>query len=594
LVKPPLLHWIQTFVFSTIGVSAWTARLHAVLATLGSILLVGWIARRRFGDEGGVWAAAVMATMPLVLVPGRVGTLDALLSVHVLAAVALDLAVPRGERRYGAYAFGALLGLAFLAKGPIGVVLPVLIVLAGRTAAGIEVLPSLGGVFRGLAAWAVVVLPWGLAFVRRVGGSTAGETLRTEVLERYFAGTIHVEPPWFFAKVVAVGFLPWLAPLALGVGRAWLWRRLAVARTALYASAGLVVGVVFFSLGQSKLATYILPLAPLAAIVITWEIAREIDRPEKTLGAHLLAAMTAGCAIALGLGAGRLEGAPRGVALAGAGLYAVATLVAAHATARRRPRRAYGGVAAAAGAFLLLVVAVVFPPVARDRSSGPLVEAIPALSSGRPLVTVELRVPSLTFYTGRAPEILEMGELGGRIERDDVPLYVLADVDLQAVPAAVRGRLSEIGQARKDAEATASRPAAQDARGALGQVSGVQGDGLQERGRPQHERLSEVQLPLPDQFARAAGDAARRRPLRRVRHRYRAGRRAGVQGHQAVRRASGRLSEAYRYEGRGGFVHRCHRQLPGRARDHGVRLHGWLDGQRRRREDHALRRAGTA
>ncbi len=116
LVKPPLLHWIQSFVFSLTGATEWAARLHAAAATLGSILLVGWLARRRFGPEGGVWAAAVFATMPIVLVLGRVGTLDALLAVHVLAAVTLDMVDDETGKPYRSACIGGILGLAFLIK----------------------------------------------------------------------------------------------------------------------------------------------------------------------------------------------------------------------------------------------------------------------------------------------------------------------------------------------------------------------------------------------------------------------------------------------------------------------------------------------
>ena len=47
LVKPPLVHWIQSWLFSLAGPGEWVVRLHAACATFGSLLLVGWIGRRR-------------------------------------------------------------------------------------------------------------------------------------------------------------------------------------------------------------------------------------------------------------------------------------------------------------------------------------------------------------------------------------------------------------------------------------------------------------------------------------------------------------------------------------------------------------------
>jgi len=451
LVKPPLLHWIQSFVFSLTGATEWAARIHAVAATLGSIFLVGWLGRRRFGPEGGVWAAAALATMPIVLVLGRVGTLDALLAVHVFAAVALDMVGDETRGPYRSACMGGILGLAFLVKGPIGVLLPLLVMLAGRTAAGQAVLPSVKAVLRAAVGWAVVVLPWGLVFVRRAGLDTAWQTIRQEVLERYFAGSMHQEPPWFFILVGAVAFLPWLAPLLIGSWRAWCRRRDPVAKTAVYAMAGLLAGFVFFSLSRSKVAAYVLPLAPLAAIVVTWELGREIEAPHRyTLGPTLLSATQAACAVLLGLlGLFRLEGEAAAVALGGAAVFAVGALVSGFGAVKRRPRWVYGSAAGSSALFLLVVVLFLYPSLGKTRSAAELIRAVPALTADRPLVTVAVRVPSLTFYLDRVPEILEIDQLEERLDRDDSPIFVFVDVDLPSVPSSAMERLRELGRQGK-------------------------------------------------------------------------------------------------------------------------------------------------
>jgi 4-amino-4-deoxy-L-arabinose transferase len=448
LVKPPLVHWVQSSLFSLVGPREWAARLHASGATLGSILLLGWLARRRFGPEGRVWTVAIFATMPLVFVPGRVGTLDALLAVHVLAVVALDLAGDESAGAYRSVCTGALLGLAFLVKGPVGVLLPLLVMLAGRTATRRAVLPPWRSILRATAAWAVVVLPWGLAFVRRVGLGETVRTLRHEVLERYFAGAAHPEPPWFFLVVGAVGFLPWLAPLLIGFVRAWRMRRDPVAEPALYAAAGLLAGILFFSLGSGKVAGYIVPLAPLAALLVTWELGREEVEPRaRTLGPTLLSATLAACAALLALaGVPRLEDVGRAVTVVGTVCFAAAALIALAGAALWRPRWAYGAAASATAAFFLTCVLGLFPVLGRTHSAAALIEAVGALHGRDPIVTVEVRVPSLTFYLDRRIEVLEMSALEDRLDRDDRPLLVLVDVDLPAVPDPTMARLEEVGR----------------------------------------------------------------------------------------------------------------------------------------------------
>ena len=85
------MNWVQASLFQSAGPSELLARLPAAAATFVSLLLVAWIGWRRFGVEGSAWSAAVFLTFPLVVLIARIGTLDALLSVHVLAVLALDL-----------------------------------------------------------------------------------------------------------------------------------------------------------------------------------------------------------------------------------------------------------------------------------------------------------------------------------------------------------------------------------------------------------------------------------------------------------------------------------------------------------------------
>ena len=451
LVKPPLLHWIQASLFRVFGPNELTARLPAAVSAFLSLLLVAWIGWRRFGDEGAAWAATFFATMPLVVATGRVGTLDALLSVHVLAVLALDLTQPDRSGLQKSTVLGALLGLAFLVKGPVGVALPLVMILAGRTACGRDVLPSLRTVVTAVLAWCVVVLPWGLVFIQRVGGGTAAGTLRTEAFSRYFAGTAHVEPWWFYAKILFVVVLPWGIPLVAGVVRGLARWRETESPTGPYAAAAFTAGLVFFSLGKGKLPNYLVPLMPLAALVIAFELGQELVNPSKRRLAPALLTATL-VAVAFILGAGgvlRLEGLVRAVVIAGAVLYGISALVALYATTLSRPRLVYGAAAAASLGFLLLILVTAPPVLAAARSARPLIEAVPQLASSRPLVLVDRHLPSLTYYLDRVPEKVAGHLLGARLDRGDGPLIVIGDGDFDALPADVKSRLKRVGHVEK-------------------------------------------------------------------------------------------------------------------------------------------------
>jgi len=449
LVKPPLLHWLQATLFSIFGTDEWVVRLPSIAATLVTLLITGWVARRRFGEQGALWATICLATMPLVIVIGRQGTLDALLMLHVWAVVAYDL--DRGpEDKRSSWPYGLLLGLAFLIKGPVGVVLPLLMMLAGRTAAGRTVAPSLRGLTTGLVAWALVVLPWGLTFLARVGEIT-GATLKEEVWLRFFEGTAHVEPFWYYLPVLLVACLPWVAPLGFALFRVFRLARDPASRTARYLAAACLVGFALFSLSRGKIPNYILPLLPPMAMLLSWELARELEQPRKRIrSASLLAATMGAFAIAFGVwGAAQPAGPIRVVAWVGSAAYGLAMLAALPALLLRRPRRIWSLAAAAQAVFLFAAIGWVPPEISKKRTTAWLIEAVPDLGQGRPLARVDMELPSLTWYLDRIPEEIDLAQLDDLLKSDAGHLYVFDTRDWNRVSSEVQAKLRPVGHQGK-------------------------------------------------------------------------------------------------------------------------------------------------
>jgi 4-amino-4-deoxy-L-arabinose transferase-like glycosyltransferase len=451
LVKPPLLHWVQSALFKLGRPNEMLARLPAAGSTLVSLLLVAWIGWRRFGVEGSAWCAVTFLTFPLVVLMARVGTLDALLSVHVLAVLALDLVQHDHQEIERSGVIGLLLGLAFLVKGPVGVVLPLTMILAGRTASGREVMPSVRTVVTAILAMLAVVMPWGLVFVQRVGIRNVARVLRTETVDRAVTGTAHVEAWWYYLAVCLVAFLPWAGPLLLGTVRGLSRWRDPESSTGPYAAAALTAGLVFFSLSKGKLPNYILPLAPLAALVVTFELGQELVSPNRRRSASSLVSLTlVVVALALGVAAAASPGRDaQAAAYVGAAAYGIAAFVSLVGVLRSTPRVVYAAAAVASFTFLLAIVIVAPAVLAATRSAAPLVDAVPALRSSRPLVVVDINLPSLTYYADRVPERISGDRLGERLDRGDAPLVVLADVDLDRLPATVRQRLRELARSGK-------------------------------------------------------------------------------------------------------------------------------------------------
>jgi hypothetical protein len=184
---------------------------------------------------------------------------------------------------------------------------------------------------------------------------------------------------------------------------------------------------------------------------VTFELGQELVNPKRRRGGSSMIVMTL-VAMSVGLGAAAatsLENDAQGAAYVGASAFGLAALVALFGMLKSAPRIVYGAAAFGSFSFLLAIVLGAPSVLAATRSAAPLVDAVPALRSTRPLVVVDIRLPSLTYYADRVPEWVAGDNLGARLDRGDAPFVVIADVDLDRLPKDVRKRLREVAHSGK-------------------------------------------------------------------------------------------------------------------------------------------------
>ncbi|MDQ6679630.1 MAG: glycosyltransferase family 39 protein, partial [Pseudomonadota bacterium] len=280
--KPPLFYWLDIAAMRLIGVNAFAARFAPFVGAwlMGTALLLAL--RRWHGLRTATLGLVVLATCPLFFVAAQYANHDmlvaGLITVAVLAFVRALEAVPNpqpneptNEARNEApkpalrwiVAGWTACALALLAKGLIGVVLPLLVVgpwlLAQRRWRDVlRLLHPLG-----LAAFALVAGPWLVAMQLRFSGFF-DYFIVEQHFRRYAQSNFNnVHPFWFFIVVLPALTLPWSGWLAAGSRRMFAMRG---PLPGLYAW-WIVAVVGFFSLPSSKLVGYVLPaLTPWCAL----------------------------------------------------------------------------------------------------------------------------------------------------------------------------------------------------------------------------------------------------------------------------------------------------------------------------------------
>jgi 4-amino-4-deoxy-L-arabinose transferase-like glycosyltransferase len=267
--KPPLFFWsIAAAGGLTRGVDETAARLPSALAAIGALLLVYLIGERFFGRRAAWLSAAAFATCFKVIWQARFGQIDMFLTALVTLGVWLWV---RGytEKRRGFYLlFFLVAGLATMAKGPVGLLPPLLSFLVFLWVSGDGQEIKRMRIGRGLLLWAAVMLLWLVPAGLEAGPDYLRQIVFRQTVTRYANPWHHFAPPWFYLTVIPGDFFPWsfLLPTAIVVG----WKRLVGRPRAgfLLALCWVTVTLVFFSVSAAKRSVYILTLYPAMALLV--------------------------------------------------------------------------------------------------------------------------------------------------------------------------------------------------------------------------------------------------------------------------------------------------------------------------------------
>ncbi len=370
LEKPPLYYWLAGLGFRALGENEGAARWPAVFAALLLSGITGLMGARLFGEGVGRISMLIAATAPLDFAYGRVATMDMLVAGFV--SVATGLLILSQLKIAGKLALPvawAVMAVAFLAKGPIGFLIPMgstglLLALTSRLR--VRALAALLSP-RGILAAIAIAGPWVAAISLDQGRKFFEVFLLNHNLER-FTTTIHNHPGpfYYYVPVLLLGVFPWTGLLAPATA-AWSsldpGRRSAVIS---WAAAPLIL----FSLAGSKLPGYILPCLPPLAIALAIG-ARRITQ-ERSPTAGRIAGLT-GVILAAALGAVAIRGLradePWGRSALMPALWLVATMFLV-SRAFQAARRGVVRLLSISAAGFLLLLTLVAPPVLEAMESG--------------------------------------------------------------------------------------------------------------------------------------------------------------------------------------------------------------------------------
>jgi 4-amino-4-deoxy-L-arabinose transferase-like glycosyltransferase len=401
-----------------------------------------------FDARSALLAGLVLASSPLFCGAAHFANPDALLCFCTLLTLGIFWSDTQSGGRRWFWSCGVTTGLAVLAKGPVGLLLPsavAFLYLAWQRRLRILLdVRQLGGVF----AFLLTAAPWYVWVALETKGKWLFEFWGRHNQGRFLAPMEnHQGPVVYYLFVLLIGLAPWsvfVGPLIWDLLRGkdepedgCADRRQAAVRFLL---CWLAVYLIFFSLARTKLPNYVLPLYPAAALLL----GRFLERWRRGLSAapEWLPRLSLACLalVAVGLAAGLLVAggtvplaALRGRLVPGLEVGTVLAVVPLLGSVLglvlvRRQRRGAVVAVCAVCAVVLTAGAALWGAVIVDqlKAPRPLTAALPPDQLRR-----EVRIgahgwfqPSLVFYCQRKVRRLDESEQAVEFLRGPLPSYL--------------------------------------------------------------------------------------------------------------------------------------------------------------------------
>ncbi len=275
--KPPVTYWLTATAFSLFGVNTFAVRFFLVIAFVTQLILIFKLAELVFKSKQVAFnSTLVYATLPLVLISVRGLTTDAYLNTLIL--LSLYFLVKLRDSKKAQYIYGAAfaMGLGFLTKGPVTLIVPILALLGMRKS---NAWPSLkiGQLALAVLIFMIIGFSWFLALIVEDPRFADYFFFRHFIDRLAYAEVFARKEPWYYyLPVFPLVTLPWVIIFGNGLlnkktkqedkghmRHLLIW--------------WLLIPIIFFSASSSKLVLYILPLSIGFSLVTGYYVSRGVS-----------------------------------------------------------------------------------------------------------------------------------------------------------------------------------------------------------------------------------------------------------------------------------------------------------------------------
>jgi 4-amino-4-deoxy-L-arabinose transferase-like glycosyltransferase len=274
--KPPLMYWLMSIPIRIFGPTALACRLFCILGTVATCIVTYFIGKKLFSKKTALFSTVVLSSSMLLLFVGTMAIADGIV-LPLITAVML-IFVTALKSRFGFIHFlltGIFLGLAMLAKGPIGllplfVIFPVIIFSRNHVK---EKLRTCLYICLAAILGVAIFMLWAVPASMSAGGDFFKTFITRNITGRATSPMEHHGGNWFlylpyYIPIIIAGFFPFILHLP-GSLSALLGGRIANRQTKILLIAWPLSIFLIMSIAATKLPHYILFIWPALALIVS-------------------------------------------------------------------------------------------------------------------------------------------------------------------------------------------------------------------------------------------------------------------------------------------------------------------------------------
>ena len=214
--KPIFFYWLIAISYLSFGITEFAARFPSVIMAFLLVFSTYYFGKKTFSKSYGLISALILASNVEFITLARTSITDMTLAFFICASIFsgfLGSFLEESRKKtlfwWAAYFFG---GIAVLTKGPVGIVLPAIIlgsyfILTGKLKENLKIRYIIPGIF----IFFITALPWYYFMMQKHGMAFIDYFFLKHNLQRFASSEFrqHQQPFYFYLPVILGGFFPW-------------------------------------------------------------------------------------------------------------------------------------------------------------------------------------------------------------------------------------------------------------------------------------------------------------------------------------------------------------------------------------------------